>query len=140
MKLIRILFIVFSLSITLTACTPSSNPPKVEESENNAKEEERQSVMNVSIDEAKELIETENELFILDVRTKDEFDAGHIDDAVQIPVDELGTRIDEIIEYKENPVLVYCRSGRRSRDAAEILKENGFTNIYNLSDGFMRWK
>jgi len=55
-------------------------------------------------------------------------------------VDELGTRIDEIIEYKDNPVLVYCRSGRRSRDAAEILKENGFTNIYNLSDGFMRWK
>ena len=55
-------------------------------------------------------------------------------------MDELGTRIDEIIEYKDNPVLVYCRSGRRSRDAAEILKENGFTNIYNLSDGFMRWK
>jgi len=82
MKLIRILFIVFSLSITLTACTPSSNPPKVEESENNAKEEERQSVMNVSIDEAKELIATEDELFILDVRTKNEFDAGHIDDAV----------------------------------------------------------
>lgn len=128
MKNTKVILIVLGLILLLTACTNKS----VSEVENGA--------IKVSIDEAKELIENEGDLFILDVRTKEEFDEAHIEGAVQIPVDELEARLVEIEEYKDAPLLVYCRSGNRSSVAVEILLENDFTKINHMSDGFMNWK
>ena len=121
--------VVLSLILLLTACTNKSESPAVENG-----------AINVSIDETKELLESEDKLFILDVRTKEEFDEAHIEGAVQIPVDDLEARLVEIEEYKDTPMLVYCRSGNRSSVAVEILLENNFTKIYHMSDGFMNWK
>ncbi len=79
------------------------------------------------------------EYLLLDVRTQGEYDEGHINDPTLIPVDELESRLAEIEEYKNLPVLVYCRSGNRSATAAKILLDNGFQEVHNLLGGIGAW-
>ncbi|MBT3319065.1 MAG: rhodanese-like domain-containing protein [Clostridia bacterium] len=74
---------------------------------------------------------------LLDVRSYDEFDEGHIEGATLIPVDELAERWSEIEEYDK--ILVYCRSGNRSVTASEILLDEGFGEVYNLLGGIGAW-
>lgn len=77
--------------------------------------------------------------FLLDVRTPGEYTDTHIPGAELIPLQELEARIEEIADYKDKPLLVYCRSGNRSRTAAQILRNQGFTEIYNLNRGIGEW-
>ncbi len=79
----------------------------------------------------------EQKALILDVRTDDEFNARHIEGAVNIPVEDLGKRIAELTD-KKRPVIVYCKSGGRSAKAAELLKANGFTQVHDLG-GIGNW-
>jgi rhodanese-related sulfurtransferase len=79
-------------------------------------------------------------LFVLDVRTAAEFEGGHIPKAVNIPVAELRTRIGEIAHVKPDGILVYCASGSRSRSAAVILVDEGFSGVRDMSAGFAAWK
>ncbi|MEX1308421.1 MAG: rhodanese-like domain-containing protein [Eubacteriales bacterium] len=79
------------------------------------------------------------EYFLLDVRTQEEYDDVHIEGATLISVYELENRISEIEQYKDIPVLVYCRSGNRSIVASQILIENGFMNITDLQGGISAW-
>jgi rhodanese-related sulfurtransferase len=81
----------------------------------------------------------QGEHLLLDVRTQGEYDEGHIEGSTLIPVNELEGRLDEISEYKNLPVLVYCRSGNRSVTASNILLENGFTDVHNLLGGIRAW-
>lgn len=74
---------------------------------------------------------------ILDVRTDDEFNARHLDGAVNIPAEDLQKRIAELPD-KKRPVIVYCKSGGRSAKAAEILKAAGFTQVHDLG-GIGNW-
>ena len=74
--------------------------------------------------------------FLLDVRTPQEFAEGYIEGAELIPVDSLSSRLDEV--PKDKPVVVYCRSGNRSRTAAQILTDAGYTNVYDLG-GIIDW-
>ena len=89
----------------------------------------------ISQDEAKEMMDTQ-EVIILDVREQDEYDSGHISGAVLLPV---GT-IDEttVIPEKDSTVLVYCRSGNRSKTASAALAELGYTAIYEFG-GINTW-
>lgn len=75
--------------------------------------------------------------FLLDVRTPDEFAAVHIPGATVIPVQVLSERLGEV--PAEKPIYVYCRSGRRSLRAANILAQHGFNPIYNLHGGILGW-
>jgi len=68
----------------------------------------------------------------IDVRTAEEYQAGHVAEAVNIPYTEIGERIGEVTEDKDAMVYVYCRSGRRSGIARETLMELGYTNVINL--------
>jgi rhodanese-related sulfurtransferase len=79
-------------------------------------------------------------LVILDVRTKSEYDSGHIYGATLIPVTELLARIGELASHKNDPILVYCGSGGRSQTASGYLDSNGFTNVYNMLGGIAAWK
>lgn len=90
---------------------------------------------NILGEETVKLMDDTNDILILDVRDKEEYDAGHIEDAVNVPVDEVEKRISEFEEYKDKTVLVYCRVGKRSAQASEILSKNGFKNVYNAEDG-----
>jgi rhodanese-related sulfurtransferase len=74
---------------------------------------------------------------LVDVRTPEEFAAGHLDGAVNIPVQELDGRMAEL-EPKGEPIVLYCRSGRRSRDAARMLMEAGYTDVHDLG-AMSRW-
>ena len=68
----------------------------------------------------------------IDVRTAEEFNADHVDGAVNIPYGEINSRIAEVTENKDELIYVYCRSGRRSGIAKDTLDEAGFSNVVNL--------
>lgn len=131
MKMIKYFIIALALVILLTACNSTKTT---------SDDVTKNSVTNLSIEETKEFIQDQEDLFILDVRNKDEYDAGHIEGAVLIPLSELENRIDEVEEYKDKPVLVYCRSGNRSSQAVKILLDNDFLQIYHMKDGYMNYK
>lgn len=77
---------------------------------------------------------------IIDVRSKQEYDEGHIDGAILIPEYEIKEKIEEIVKNKEEKILVYCSSGTRSKIAQEELIKKGYKNVYNLKDGvFYYW-
>jgi rhodanese-related sulfurtransferase len=77
-------------------------------------------------------------LFVLDVRTPEEFAAGHVPGAVNVPHDQLANRLAEVPRDKD--VVVYCRSGRRSQIAADILATNGFERISHLEGDMIAWQ
>lgn len=92
---------------------------------------------DVTPEEAYDMI-SQQEVVLLDVRTQEEYDSGHIPDALLIPLSELESRLDEL-----NPadhILVYCRSGHRSAEAASILIANSFTRVYNMAGGILQWQ
>lgn len=96
-------------------------------------------VKNLTAEEANNLIKENKEVLILDVRNKDEFDAGHIPGAQLIPASVLPVRINELKKYENKPILVYCASGGRSPGAVQTLAKNNFTNIYHLTRGISSW-
>ena len=75
---------------------------------------------------------------LLDVRSPQEYEEGHLDGAILIPDYECKSRINEIEKYKNSTVIVYCRSGSRSRKVYKFLKENNFKDVYNLYGGLER--
>jgi rhodanese-related sulfurtransferase len=97
----------------------------------------RSSYGDVTVQEARRLIEDKPDLVILDVRTASEYEEGHIEGAVNIPVQELSVRFDEL--SIEDELLVYCRTGNRSAQAVDILEDLGFTKIYRMFEGITGW-
>jgi rhodanese-related sulfurtransferase len=95
---------------------------------------------SVSAREARDLLSRDSSVVILDVRTPEEFfgETGHLEGAVLIPVQELERRIDEIVPWKSRTIVVYCRSGRRSRNAATLLAREGYGAL-NLEGGIIEW-
>ena len=92
----------------------------------------------ISQDEAAAMMEQEDGHIILDVRRQDEFQAGHIPGAVCIPNEEIGTVPPAELPDLDQVILVYCRSGNRSKQAAEKLSAMGYINIYEFG-GIMTW-
>lgn len=97
-------------------------------------------VKNINADEAHKLINENKSMVILDVRTKGEFDSGHIPKAKNIPVESISSRVKELDKYKDSPILVHCASGGRSPSAVKVLVNNNFTQVYHLSSGLMSWR
>ena len=81
-----------------------------------------------------------DEVQVLDVRTAEEYQSGHIDDAINIDVNSESFATEADVLDKDKPVLVYCRSGKRSLAASEKLREMGFTKIVNLDGGMLSWE
>jgi rhodanese-related sulfurtransferase len=79
------------------------------------------------------------EILILDVRTSGEFDAGHLRDAKNIPIQKLAARIRELDGRQATPLLVHCTRGVRSAKASKLLDENGFKSIYHFRGGMDAW-
>lgn len=92
----------------------------------------------ITAEDAKNIMDSGEEHIILDVREQDEFDAGHIPSAILIPYTEIENKAEEIIPDKNKQILVYCRSGRRSKIAAESLAKLGYTNIKEFG-GIIDW-
>ena len=123
----RILPLFLLLLLLLTGCGGTAS---------NASSES--SYQQISQEEAKEMMDTQ-EVIILDVREQDEYDSGHISGAVLLPVGTIDeTTAAEVIPEKDSTVLVYCRSGNRSKTASSTLAELGYTNIYEFG-GINTW-
>ena len=93
----------------------------------------------ISQSEAKNIMDTESGFIIIDARTQEEFDAGHIEGAILMPEYEVADRAEKELTDKNQLILVYCRSGRRSKIAAQALADLGYTNVKEFG-GIITWE
>lgn len=99
----------------------------------------------ISAEDARKLLEEtgapgEGRVFVLDVRSPQEYAARRVPGATVVPVNELETRCRTAIPETADRVLVYCEAGDRSRIACDFLSRRGYTNLYNMYDGLQAWK
>ena len=94
--------------------------------------------MNITAQEAKIIMDSQEGYVILDVREQYEYDESHIPGAVLLPLGQVEEKAQEVLPDKEQLILVYCRSGRRSKQAAEVLVKLGYTNIKEFG-GIIDW-
>ena len=120
------LIFLFLAVMMLTACGQNT--------ENNREA----AYMNITAEEAKQIMDSETGYIILDVRTQEEYDQGHIPGAIVISHEQIAEKAEEVLTDKDQLILVYCRSGRRSKLAAQILAELGYTNIKEFG-GILDW-
>ena len=113
-KIKRLLPFVLSLMLLSSCGTPGSSSSGYRQ---------------ISMDEAVKMMRDEKDYMILDVRRPDEFAEGHIPGAINVPNEEIGTAEIAELPDKSQMILVYCRSGRRSKEASEKLVKLGYTNI-----------
>ncbi|HHV10670.1 MAG TPA: rhodanese-like domain-containing protein [Clostridiales bacterium] len=93
----------------------------------------------ITVKEAKEMMDQDSTVTVLDVRTEDEYNSGHIEGAILIPDTEILERAEEILADKSATILVYCRSGRRSALAAADLANLGYSKVYDFG-GIIDWE
>ena len=121
-KIKRVLPIILS-ALLLTACAPGNSL----------------GYKQITMSEAVKMMETEKNYIILDVRRPDEYAEGHIPGAINIPNEEIGSAEIAELPDKSQLILVYCRSGRRSKEASEKLVKLGYTNIVEFG-GILDYK
>ena len=86
------------------------------------------------------LAKADDSLVVLDVRTAEEYAAGHLPGAINISHDELETRLAELTPYRAKDLVVYCRSGRRTRLALAVLGAHGFEHLWHLEGDLLAWQ
>ena len=103
-----------------------------------SEDDQNNGYMRITAEEAKQIMDTEDNYVILDVRTQEEFDEGHIPGAILIPDYEIEDRAEAELKDKDQTILVYCRSGNRSKVASAALAELGYTNVKEFG-GIIDW-
>lgn len=130
------------LCLILTACgnnytlknSSRDRSPNIENNEQG----ENTMYEQIAAEDAKKIMDSEEDCVILDVREQDEYGEGHIAGAILIPYAEIENEADEMLPDKDKLILVYCRSGRRSKIAAQSLAVLGYTNIKEFG-GIIDW-
>jgi rhodanese-related sulfurtransferase len=92
---------------------------------------------NISAREAKALLDRDKNIFLLDVRTPQEYSQGKLTGSVLIPIGEFERRIREV--PKNKTIVVYCAVGSRSKPVASFLSQQGYKDVYNMTDGIVGW-
>ena len=123
----RIILLSVLLLALLCGCAPQ-----------NEGEDEKMTYTQITMDKAVEMMESESNYIILDVRTFEEYNERHIPGAICVPNESIGTEPIDELPPKDQIILVYCRSGRRSKEAAEKLVAMGYSNIYEFG-GILDW-
>lgn len=136
MKKALLLAMITITLLTVTACSSSNS--KKDNSIDHPSSEQTAILEEISAEDAMEMMENEDNVLILDVRTEEEFSEGHIKGAVLIPDYEITEKAEELIKDKSTTILIYCRSGRRSALAAKSLSDLGYTAIYDFG-GIIDW-
>ncbi len=124
------------MTVFLNAFTGVLTPKNIYAGEGNKKIQTE--VKNISAKQAKDLIDNDKDVYILDVRTKDEYNEVHLKDAHLIPLQELEQNINNIPRDKK--VVVHCAAGKRSAKACELLKDKGLKELYNVEGGIRKWE
>lgn len=94
----------------------------------------------LDIDQLRQRLEQEPKPLLLDVRTAEDFVSGHIEGARNIPLEELDSRIEELMPYQEQPIAIICTTDKRSRKAAELLGKEGFGDVHVVLGGMSQWQ
>lgn len=131
-KIILIFIALMSVLFAFTSCSDGNDIINTEKDENITV------YKSISATEAKEIMDEEKDYLILDVRTEAEFAEGHIEGSVLIPDYEIVSKAESVLTDKNQLILVYCRSGRRSANAAKALIEMGYTNVLDFG-GIIGW-
>ena len=130
-----LLMVVIALSMMLTvACSQGETKPA--ETSTTTEKPKLLEKAEIKTMTGEELVDQnsdkkKDEVIIIDVRSSEEYKAGHIPNAINIFVDEFESRLNEIEDYKDKPIITYCNSGKKSGQAAEILVNNGFQDVTN---------
>jgi rhodanese-related sulfurtransferase len=93
---------------------------------------------SITAEDVQKKIAAKENILLLDVRTEEEFSEGHLANATLIPLQELNERTNELEQFKEKEIIVYCRSGNRSKTATTLLKTKGFRAM-NMEGGIRQW-
>ena len=123
----RIILLTVVLFALLCGCAPQDE-----------EKNQKMTYTQITMDKAVEMMKSESGYIILDVRTVEEFNERHIPGAICVPNESIGTEPIEELPQKDQLILVYCRSGRRSKEAAEKLAAMGYSNIYEFG-GILDW-
>lgn len=131
--------ILFALAIIMivtvfAGCTQKTNKEPTEATQMNIG-----TYYQIPQDEAKRIMDEESDYIIVDAREQSEYDEGHIKGAIIIPYTEIEQKAEEMLPDKEQLILVYCRSGRRSKIAAQSLADMGYTNVKEFG-GIIDWQ
>ena len=131
------------MCVLLSSCNDGGNVSKIGGADGPtsivvSEKGEENMYQQISPDEAKKIMDSGSEHIILDVREQDEFDAGHIPGSILIPYMEIDEKAEEMLTDKTKLILVYCRSGRRSKIAADSLVKLGYTNVKEFG-GIIDW-
>ena len=126
------LFSVFGFS-----CSKTGNEKQSLTISKEVKNGKKAEYKKITSDEAKKMIETQK-VIVVDVRTLKEYTEGHIPNAISVPLETIENKAEAKLKNKDDLILVYCRSGRRSREAALKLIENGYTNVIDFG-GIKDW-
>ena len=138
------LLCIISVCILLTACANDSSigiiggadgPTEIIVTEKG----EAEMYQQITQEEAKKIMDSGEDAVILDVREKDEYDSGHIPGSILIPYTEIEAKAEVMLPDKKAQILVYCRSGRRSKIAAEVLASLGYINVKEFG-GIIDWE
>jgi phage shock protein E len=122
MKKLTISFIFLIILAGLISC---SNSDKTVISQINAKQ-------------AMEMLENDETIILIDVRTFEEYKSGHIEGSILIPHDIIESEIEKAVPNKETSIIIYCRTGNRTKTAGRILKGLGYSNIFDMG-GIVEW-
>ncbi len=145
-KYFIIIAVIAAVSLTLLGCSTnltfkngeSNGRSNYVNNNNDDNGDEEAMVKKITPEEAKKLMETRAETVLLDVRTQAEYEEKHIPNSVLIPLDTIPKQVELQLSDKNVPILVYCRSGNRSKTAAAILVKLGYKDVYDLG-GIMSW-
>lgn len=140
----KILFIVAVLCILFTSCGEDKSIGIIGGADGPtavivSKSGEKIMYQQITPEQAKDIMDSDEEYVLLDVREQEEFDEGHIPGAILIPYTQIETEAEKMLPDKDKQILVYCRSGRRSKIASESLAGLGYTNVKEFG-GIIDWQ
>ena len=136
-KKIALMAIVGLISVLGISCGRTMNSKQVSVDSKEVKNEKKAEYKKITSDEAKNIMSTQKAI-VVDVRSLEEYNEGHIPNAISVPLETIENEAETKLKNKGDLILVYCRSGRRSREAALRLIEKGYTNVIDFG-GIQDW-
>lgn len=133
-KIILTVTVIILTAAVLAGCIQKTNKEQTEATQVNIG-----TYYQISQDEAKRIMDEESDYIIVDAREQSEYDEGHIKGAIVIPYTEIEQKAEELLPNKTQLILVYCRSGRRSKIAAQSLANMGYKNVKEFG-GIIDWQ
>jgi len=134
---IVLLIIIGIFSVFGFSCSKTGNEKQDLVMSKEAKNGKKAEYKKITSDEAKKMMETQKAI-VVDVRTLEEYNEGHIPNAISVPLETIENEAEAKLKNKDDLILVYCRSGRRSREAALKLIEKEYTNVIDFG-GIKDW-